>query len=107
MQLISRMVILGWEWLLGDSYRKFRLAAAKRMSSGWSVEMAEALAAEMGAQLTPLLHTTKLLLECDSMQVISKLNHSKGNQIEVGGDLPQYQPVPGTNGRGQMETYSI
>ncbi|CAL1413182.1 unnamed protein product [Linum trigynum] len=75
---------IGLRAVARDSDGKLRMVAAKRTSGGSYVDQAKALAVEMGVQLAPLLHEPKLILECDSMMVINKLNDPMGDLTETG-----------------------
>ncbi|CAL1369231.1 unnamed protein product [Linum trigynum] len=67
-----------------DNNGTFVLAAAKRMQGEYSVDMAEAMAAEMGMQLLPSIPSGTLILESDSLAVISKVQHPARDLTKVG-----------------------
>ncbi|CAL1403321.1 unnamed protein product [Linum trigynum] len=60
------------------------MAVAKRVSGRWSVEEAEALAAEFGAQVAYQNHVHNPVLEIDNQTIVEKITRAKSILSEPG-----------------------
>ncbi|CAL1397064.1 unnamed protein product [Linum trigynum] len=69
--------------VLRDDAGRFLAAAAKKFHEEWSVDQAEALAAEMGVQLARQLNYDSIILESNSQNIIRILQNPHTLQTEL------------------------
>ncbi|CAL1397032.1 unnamed protein product [Linum trigynum] len=63
---------------------QFLLSTAKRIRGPWDMEMVEALAAELGAQMATMLQAMNPILESDCLTLIQKMQRPENDMLELG-----------------------
>ncbi|CAI0418228.1 unnamed protein product [Linum tenue] len=96
---------MGLGVVIRNDERWFLLAAAKRVQGNWSVEMAEALAVEFGAQLAWQMHYPRPIIELDCQTVVQNLQAADDVFTGNMNSLQEREANLKSDGRKQVEIH--